>query len=511
MQNLLKRPFHPLVLAIYPVLALFNLNASFLNFSLIFRSLVLSLVGTIMVWAVFNIFTRDWKQSSIYASLFLVAFYSYGHIFNLLQGQFGNVVRHRYVGIVLLSILVALYWLLRGKKSQAGIYTKNINMVTSIMFLLAIFTSSANWYGSFQANQSARASQELLQASNDQIDLENLPDIYYVVLDSYGRTDLIKELTEGYDNSWFIEKVEALGFYVAECSQANYSHTSQSLTSTFYLDYLENVVDEGIVIPSWGNSTMLGRLRGLGYTTYAFESRSAGHYDLNPDILLSRNTLLAGEFTLSGGINEFESLLINTTLIRLGANIPTLSSRIRLFGNAELGGYYEHYLQSIYILDQLPNLANVEGPKIVLAHIIVPHSPYVFTPEGKYDNSNPGEHLPGYANNVEFLNRRIPEILNEIIKESATKPIIILQGDHGPTDWETSEQRMGILNAYYVNTDMESELYPSISPVNSFRLISNHYFGSDYQLLDDRSYYFLDLKREDFRNAEFVPNNCLVN
>jgi hypothetical protein len=277
------------------------------------------------------------------------------------------------------------------------------------------------------------------------------------------------------------------------------------------MDYLENIVKEGIILPSWGNSLILQRLKNLGYTSYSFENLAAGHYGLNTDVHLSKNTLMAGEFTLSGGVNEFERLIISTTLIRLAANIPSLSTVDGLLENTLLGGYYEHYLQSIYILDQLPRLINVEGPKFVLAHIIVPHSPYIFTPEGNYDNSNPGNFFPGYSNNLEFLNRRIPEILSEIIKGSKPDTIIILQGDHGPTDWETSEQRMGILNAYYVNTEMESDLFPSISPVNSFRLISNHYFGSDYEILDDRSYYILDLKREDFRNAEFVPNNCLAN
>jgi hypothetical protein len=31
-------------------------------------------------------------------------------------------------------------------------------------------------------------------------------------------------------------------------------------------------------------------------------------------------------------------------------------------------------------------------------------------------------------------------------------------------------------------------LYKSISPVNTFRVIFNEYFGGNYELLDDRSY-----------------------
>jgi len=47
----------------------------------------------------------------------------------------------------------------------------------------------------------------------------------------------------------------------------------------------------------------------------------------------------------------------------------------------------------------------------------------------------------------------------------------------------------GILNAYHLPGDGNSQLYDSISPVNTFRVIFNQYFGADLKLLEDRSYY----------------------
>ena len=32
------------------------------------------------------------------------------------------------------------------------------------------------------------------------------------------------------------------------------------------------------------------------------------------------------------------------------------------------------------------------------------------------------------------------------------------------------------------------KLYPSITPVNSFRLVFNHYFGTNFDMLADESY-----------------------
>ena len=87
--------------------------------------------------------------------------------------------------------------------------------------------------------------------------------------------------------------------------------------------------------------------------------------------------------------------------------------------------------------------------------------------------------------------------------------MIIIQGDHGPLPDLTEEasQRLPILNAYYLpGIQMDNVLYPSISPVNSFRVVLNSYFGQTLPLLEDRSYF----GPEEDRNAnQLVPNTCV--
>ena len=50
------------------------------------------------------------------------------------------------------------------------------------------------------------------------------------------------------------------------------------------------------------------------------------------------------------------------------------------------------------------------------------------------------------------------------------------------------QEKMRILNAYYLPGVDRSALYESITPVNTFRLIFNLYFGSDLDRLEDISY-----------------------
>ena len=51
---------------------------------------------------------------------------------------------------------------------------------------------------------------------------------------------------------------------------------------------------------------------------------------------------------------------------------------------------------------------------------------------------------------------------------------------------------MGIFNAYLFPGVDKSVFYSSITPVNSFRLLFNSYFGTDYDILEDRAFVFED-------------------
>jgi hypothetical protein len=98
---------------------------------------------------------------------------------------------------------------------------------------------------------------------------------------------------------------------------------------------------------------------------------------------------------------------------------------------------------------------------------------------------------------MQYINRLVLETVDAILTRSTVPPIIILQGDHGPgayLHWGSLEQtipaeRFGILNAYYFPSQNYTHLYPSISPVNSFRVLFDQFFGADYPLLPDRHYY----------------------
>ena len=85
--------------------------------------------------------------------------------------------------------------------------------------------------------------------------------------------------------------------------------------------------------------------------------------------------------------------------------------------------------------------------------------------------------------------------MDEILDESSSPPIIIIQGDHGTCYGTTTEfepciaERMSIFNAYYFPDKEYGNLYDDVTPVNTFRIVLNQFFGTDYPLLEDSSYY----------------------
>jgi hypothetical protein len=130
---------------------------------------------------------------------------------------------------------------------------------------------------------------------------------------------------------------------------------------------------------------------------------------------------------------------------------------------------------------------------------VAPHAPFVFLPDGKYSTVRSPD--TGYPDEIAYLDTRILKIVQTILANSATPPVIVIQGDHG---WDAAT-RMTILNAYYLPGGGSQRLYPTITPVNTFRVIFNQYFGGSYPMLPDKSYYSSDTQQFGF---QFRPSTC---
>ena len=322
---------YPFLFGLYPVLALIAHNANEMDFSSGFRALLGSLLFTLILFSITLLLSRDRSKAALLTSIFILLFYSYGHI-NLLARDWMllgiNLGRHRALLPIYIVLLILAAWLiLRTRRDLSGA-TRILNAFALILLMMPLYQVAASQIEGYRARQQVEqnpAGQSLVSISAGQ----SPPDVYYIVLDGYPRGDFINQYLDS-SNLAFLEDLEERGFYVAHCSQSNYSDTRFSLASILNMVYLDGgeerpeVVHSGAVLDEMIRSGEVQQnFTDLGYTIITFESgykwlrwESTSHH-LKPGV--------DGASPLSNlGLNDFEKLLLDTTAARLLLDLPLL-------------------------------------------------------------------------------------------------------------------------------------------------------------------------------------------
>jgi len=494
-------PLHPFLFAIYPILALLAFNISEVDVSSGLRPVVLAILVAGILILLFYLVYRGWQPAALISTIFLILFFSYGHLYILLKGiEVGGFYLFRHRTLVPLWIILAalaIWWGSRRSTNHPAVtYTLNVVGLFLLIFPIVQMVSFSVQIETSQASAEKTTSALNLEVSGQP------PDIYYIILDGYGRSDILKNEYD-YDNSGFLNGLKQLGFFIADCAQSNYAQTQLSLASSLNFNYIDALSNR--FVPGSDDRTGLDALihHGLvrqslekaGYTTVAFATGFLATELSDADYFLSPRRSI-------GELNEFESLLMETTFARLLQDGNT-------FGMQSSGS--ELYRErTLFTLDKLDQLSYIKGPKFVFVHVVIPHPPYVFGPTGgpvepaEVGTTKTQQGASHYRDQAIYISSRMAEIVPRIIANSSTPPIIVIQGDHGPTVASRPRSRMSNLNAYFLPGASDA-LYPSITPVNTFRVIFNKYFGQNLPLLDDVSLYS---DYEDPFNFKVISNTC---
>jgi hypothetical protein len=509
MKLLQRFAFHPFLLSVYPVLALLAHNIEQVRVAQATRPLVLSLIGTGVVFLILRIVLRDWRKAAIVCTLGVILFFSYGHIYELLQRVqvFGTMLgRHRHMLPIWLAIF-ALGWWWVGRRLQSTLALTSALNAAAIFILILPVSIVVSYELRFHEEQTAAEEIETEECTLHYDGDQQPPDVYYIILDAYTREDVLQEVYD-FDNREFLNSLEELGFYVAKWSQSNYGFTGFSLSSSLNMNYLE-VLDERLdpekgsdFTPLWPlltRSLVRRNLECLGYDVVAFDNGYYWSGWRDADIFLQAAVSSVNELQMTGSVNPFESMLIQSSAaLILNDAASVLPAVLKVDVDSP---YREHRERILYQFDSLKTFVpSIQGPKFVFAHIIIPHPPFVLDAEGNpvdqegaFTLDNPetkmpfDERLVKYLDQIKFANREILSAVRKILEVSDVPPVIIIQGDHG-LDGPLSSQ-MAIINAYYLPDGGDQYLYDTISPVNSFRIVFDYYFNGDYGLIDDISYY----------------------
>ena len=494
----------PFLLSIQPVLHLFSLNLAELNVSEILRSLLVSFLWAVVIFSTAYSFLRDVRKASLVASLFLFFFFLFGDMAAWMSKSFGfGPARANFITLIFVSAVMLVWiWLVQKRIRDLSSVNLYFNLLAVVFFLNSGVQMSAYLFeNGFSVSQKQPVPVAVMESTGSR------PDIYYIVLDGYGRQDILQAFYE-FDNAGFLNELSARGFYVAEESSSNYIQTMLSLSSSFNMEYLQTLKANGTEIENRADLVRLmedNKVRSIlaqkGYQLVSFEN------EYKATISSANIYYNDAETGFAYPVTAFESILIDHTMARVLSHIPAFNEALI---EMPYDTHRSHILSAFTKLQDVPAL---EGDYFVYAHIIAPHPPFVFDERGGVvthdepftlhdanyyirDHSQKN-YIAGYRRQIQYVNTLVLEAVNAILNESATPPIIIIQSDHGPgahLHWGSLEQtvpaeRFGILNAYYFPDQDYELLYPSISPVNSFRVVFNHFFDAEYELLPDQHYY----------------------
>lgn len=462
---------HPFLLAVFPILFLYASNINEAGFTEALFPMLISLAIAGLLFAVLFLLTKNKYKAALIVSLVTVLFYTFGYITDGIPGLGSN----KWILLIVYGILLAagVFGVLKTKKKMIK-FNEVISVFATTLIVISLFNIGVHY---IKKPKEQKVGSEVKAGSFK----GEKPDIYYIILDAYAREDMLKSFY-GFDNSEFMSYLKDKGFYVADESSTNYNKTVLSIPSSLNYDYLPLAsedpmdVDPAVVVDMAKDNKISRVLKGYGYNIVQFSNG----YNITKqndyvDLILSRSDIKGSEFVAS---------LLNSTVLNVFKEYMPNNSITQTF-------------------ETIPRIKDmVESPRFVFAHILCPHPPYVYDQNGELPKPVSHKGLDQdtkckmYLDQLTYTNKKVEEVVDKLLSQEE-KPIIIIQSDHGMwyhssaaganVKLEYVKEYTSILNAYYFPDGKgEDSLYESITPVNSFRVVLNSYFGEELPLLEDK-------------------------
>jgi hypothetical protein len=446
-------------------------------------------------WIVGFAVTRDAGKSSLISLLWIVAFSMFGYVAEPLHSA--NVLA-RVGGEPILGALFVLALFgptLAVSRSSRRLEAAN-RYLTLVGLALVGYTATRVWLG-LKADAVVVAPPSLPSVPGSRGPAAELPDIYLVVLDKY-TSGLVLADHFGFDNSGFEAFLRSRGFVVPRHARSNYPRTQLALTSMLNLDYIQNLPRQHLFNKPIENNRLTGFLKREGYrfvffpTPFEFTAKNR-----HADLQLPPPREVMGEFRAA-----WERTTLFPELVRAGCAVAGCQPG-RFRATPESADLLE------WKFEQLAGLAGHPRPTFVLAHLVLPHEPFLFRADCSHRDPywpiNAGrvgdkEATQAYLDQISCVNRKVSALVDSILARSSRPTVILLQSDHGhgrigriPTLREVDayrlKERMAAFTAYRFPGLDPSSVGDSITPVNAMRLMLRHYFGAELPAIEDISYW----------------------
>ena len=250
-----QRIFHPIFVAIFPILIIYSQNVGRVNVEDLILPIVLVSLFSVSVYYILKFILKNPFKAALIVTIILILVFAYGHVYYLLNDvsidEF-DLGRNRYLIPAFGLIMgISIFFTVKAKRVFDNA-TSILNVISVVFILVAI--SNVAFVAAEITNCEKCYSEELFYEPKDfsgyfeehefsTLENQKLPDVYYLILDEYARNDALLEYHK-YDNSEFKNYLLDKGFHIAENSLANYPLSIQSIPSTMNLQYINFLQDE---------------------------------------------------------------------------------------------------------------------------------------------------------------------------------------------------------------------------------------------------------------------------
>lgn len=504
--------------AIYPILVLYSHNISEVVLEDALWPISFSIILSTCIFVGLQIFLKNTSKSALLSIAFLIIFWNYRLLFNTIAPL--KIIEHWHMLPVLFFLYFHLIFFVSKIKSQDLLNKLNTILLMPILVLLVINLITI-LPAEIKKNKKSRIANKIAPKPEPTSINSAYPDICLIILDEFANLNTIKE-EWGSDMKDFRNFMKKKNLFNAENSEVRYCHTNWSLPNLLNMDYLTSYVSHDTFLkyiykPSaikdtevynmlesmdfterikiWNNNFLMNFLKQKGYEIHVLEGVTAHYHNVNFD---NADFHFAYEDVnpeaVDASLNPFHLELIKSSII-----FPL--DYIFKIDHSRNNNYYG----TKYIFNYLNNPpAKTSRPRFTLAHILCPHSPYVFDANGEYrspviphgdrkgilvkENNEVNE---AYFNQYLYVVNELKKLINSNIKKNTdNNPVIIIQSDHGPRPHmlfvKEHERAFDIFNAVYLPDGDYSELYDNIGQINTLRLILNKYFDTQFEMLQDK-------------------------
>jgi hypothetical protein len=495
---------YPFLAALYSVLYVATSNSGeVVYWSDLLFPIAIALTVTLFSTLIGSLIAGDQHAGGVVGLLSLITFCVYGYIAGGFFETVGLGVGVRWepvlLAVLLASLLTAAYLLRRRSVVGPG----TTAWLSAVFGLLVVYSSGSFLLERLRPTTAVAASPAAalppLTTRGDE-----RPDIYLIVTDKYTGSRVLQSAM-GFDNRPMIAELRKRGFVVPEAARANYSHTFLALASMLNLDYLDAFAAQ----LGRQNSRWEDLYPAIEYNESARLLRSLGYrFVFMPTALAATRQSRLADLQVPDprGIQpEFSIAWQRTTML------PMFHRAWCAFRGCTVD-HLPYVPETAALVDwklqQLEHFSIAGRPSFVVAHLMVPHEPYIydaqcrhvrpFWPQDSVEFRPPV--LRAYLQQIECVNQKLLKVVDAIQRSARVPPVILIQADHGhgrlgrrlpsldQVSPERVSERLSVFAAYAI-PGLREHVPDTITPVNAMRLALRTALNLDLPALPDRSYW----------------------